>query len=738
MDLSIQPNSNDICERILFKLKPLRPDGLLVNIHPKLNGSSRNVRFITASFHSNRKLVSVADNNGDIVIIDYDSQKFWKLQPQFCGFLKFSVFNTDELLIALFGGEIKVVNFESGCHIETMKGHKTSVKNMSFAEKSLLLSASEEDAILWDMKTYTMLQVLDLERKMYLKTTCFIPTTSKILACFQDDFIQVWDSINFENIKILSPKNWKNYFVKSITFTRNSQIMVIAGYSPILTLFLLESWKFYKSVNLCDFIKSVRHIEFIPQSFDGGFNKILAILSQQGVIYFYNFEKNVMMNELRAESEIKHFEISADGSYIACLLHCGYTGLYNIQQYSKESIMKQTETSYNKRRKLMQNQMHIGYVREIKCEMNTILNREKLKAILDEYEEFPGTHRVRIWEQLLQLPSNYKIYNTLINNRTIQGFDNLEKKYPLDSRISIRALRKLLSNLVTWCPLFANIDFLPVFTFPFVKVFQNKPIACFEATCTIILNWCQYWFEYFPLTPFNILAIIENMLYEHDPELLNFFVNLNISSCVYAWQLLTSAFSEVLSSSEWLKLWDHVFTNEVSFLLCTAAAYSIVQRDTLLKLSREEEFKCFYENQNPIDVKKLLKTAYILLHNTSEANHPRQYIKNFESIREGSYTVFKGYPKFLFDIQQEDTNGLEEDFAQSIKFEHEILRKRSKEQDQKLVANLKAQEHERRMKEMEKVLRDRIKSRENLLKEVSNKLLSLKSFEDLSRGDASR
>jgi len=81
--------------------------------------------------------------------------------------------------------------------------------------------------------------------------------------------------------------------------------------------------------------------------------------------------------------------------------------------------------------------------------------------------------------------------------------------------------------------------------FPFVKVFQNDPFVCFEAVATIIFNWCQHWFEYFPFPPINVLSMIENVLSEHDSALLAFYYDAGIKTDLYAWTLLEMAFSEV-------------------------------------------------------------------------------------------------------------------------------------------------------------------------------------------------
>lgn len=173
------------------------------------------------------------------------------------------------------------------------------------------------------------------------------------------------------------------------------------------------------------------------------------------------------------------------------------------------------------------------------------------------------------------------------------------------------------------------------------------------------MNWCQHWFEYFPLAPVNILAIAENMLLEHDPELLYHFTLHKVTSNIYIWSVLETIFSEILTSSEWLTLWDHILTNEVSFLLSAVVAYNLVQRHTLMILKNLEDIEIFYKNQNPVDIKKLIKTSYCVLKNTSEKFHPRQYLNKFRPLNKGNYTLFFEYPKKLIDIKEEQTNKLD-------------------------------------------------------------------------------
>ena len=60
---------------------------------------------------------------------------------------------------------------------------------------------------------------------------------------------------------------------------------------------------------------------------------------------------------------------------------------------------------------------------------------------------------------------------------------------------------------------------------------------------------------------------------------------------MYAWPLLQTLLSEVLTKDEWLRAWDNIFSNHPSFLLFVVVAYVIVSRKALLQCTRKEDFE---------------------------------------------------------------------------------------------------------------------------------------------------
>lgn len=192
-------------------------------------------------------------------------------------------------------------------------------------------------------------------------------------------------------------------------------------------------------------------------------------------------------------------------------------------------------------------------------------------------------------------------------------------------------------------------------------------------------------------------------------------VALNVSSQVYAWSLLRSVFTEVLNKAEWLRLWDHMFTNahDPSLLLCAVAAYSIYNRNALIASKDKKEVEPFYRRQNAINMGDFILLVYELRRKTPASVLPKtgsngnginddsntskgkgkkagkNQTKEGRDAEEGGnvlssvlstpstpwplprgmYPVFHGYPKFVVDFQIAERSRLAAE-------EEEVRRKR--------------------------------------------------------------
>ena len=64
-----------------------------------------------------------------------------------------------------------------------------------------------------------------------------------------------------------------------------------------------------------------------------------------------------------------------------------------------------------------------------------------------------------------------------------------------------------------------------------------------------------------------------------------------VTSQIYAWPLLESLFSEVLTRDEWLRLFDNIFSNRPIMLLYVVVAYCTCNRRPLLQCTDIDDFK---------------------------------------------------------------------------------------------------------------------------------------------------
>lgn len=119
-----------------------------------------------------------------------------------------------------------------------------------------------------------------------------------------------------------------------------------------------------------------------------------------------------------------------------------------------------------------------------------------------------------MWRSLLLLPENDTAYSCLSDKGPHSAFLNLHDKYPIKSHrlqrclqrycspfftfnltgncdiclinLPLPALARVLSALAHWAAIFGEVEYLPLIAFPFVKLFQNNPLLCFEVLATFI------------------------------------------------------------------------------------------------------------------------------------------------------------------------------------------------------------------------------------------------------------
>lgn len=148
-----------------------------------------------------------------------------------------------------------------------------------------------------------------------------------------------------------------------------------------------------------------------------------------------------------------------------------------------------------------------------------------------------------------------------------------------------------------------------------------------------------------PEPPINYLALVENVLGHFEPVLLQFYAGHRITNINYAWQLLRSAFADVLNTAEWCQLWDHILTGPACFPVFCVVAYNSMIKSSVMRLNKFSEIERFFDENISFRIENLIERAYKMMAKCPDGLHPRQYMSKFKELGKNSYATFFNYPK---------------------------------------------------------------------------------------------
>ncbi|KFV55269.1 TBC1 domain family member 31, partial [Gavia stellata] len=725
---------------------------VIVNIIHSVKGyNSKTIRFLNVAFDSSGDSLLAGDHQGNIYVLDLNGNRFSLVQRtmQACTALAFNLRRKTEFLVALADYSIKCFDTETKELVSWMRGHDSSVSSISVhGSGRYAITTSTDTAQLWDLDTFQRKRKLNVRQSVGIQKVFFLPLSNTILSCFKDNSVFAWEFDTLHcKYQLPTPVEGSVLLYKVFAVTRDGRIFVAGGKSNHLHLWCLESKQLIRIIRMPPKVRAVRHLEFLPDSFDGGSNQVLGVLSQDNIMRFINIETCKLLFDIGShEGGINTAAISPNGRYIASVMENGSLNLYSIQALTQEGnkppppMFKVVEdwskctseankltmkvTSGRSERPWKSKGSKIQ-TRLLKVQVNTSLenkenelpgglNKKRLQALLKGFGEYPAKYRMFVWRSLLQLPENHLAFSSLIDKGTHSAFVNIQNEYPIKSRKLLRVLQRTLSALAHWSAIFAETPYIPLLAFPFVKLFQNNQLVCFEVVATVVVNFCQHWFEYFPNPPVNVLSMMENVLAHHDKELLQHLIKYSVTSQVYAWPLLETLFSEVLTREEWLKVFDNIFSNHPSYFLMIAVAYITCSRAPLLHCNQTADFEYFFHHRNNLDINVVIKEAYRLMEATPLDIHPQRMLDDFIPLTKGQYPVFNKYPKFIVDYQTQERERIRQD-------EIEYLRERQ------IAHELEAKAQERKAEDeawyrKQELLREAEEQRRKMLLEEEEKL----------------
>ncbi|XP_049903616.1 TBC1 domain family member 31 [Epinephelus moara] len=669
--------------------KPTAGKSVLVTV-VRTTHQAKTVRFLHVAFDTTGDSFLAGDHHGNIYVFDITRNRFRLVQKtgQACTALAFSLRRTTEFLVALADYTIKCFDRDTKQLVSWMRGHEGAVSSISVHSSGrYAITTSSDTAQLWDLDTFQRKRKLNIRQSVGIQRVFFLPLSNTILSCFSDDSIFAWESDTlFCKYQLPVPDCGPKISYKAFAVTRDGKSLAAGGRSNLLHLWCLDSKQLVRVIQMPTQVRTVRQLEFLPDSFDGGASQTLGVLSQDGVMRFINIHTCKLLFHMGSHDDaITTVAVSPNGRHVVAIMDNGSINIYSVQSLTQElnkpppsqvavvsggeadqdssnlkvkvrsEVIQRPAKSSGRRTQVKILRPPAGSTADDKeNDLPAGLNKKRLVAMLKAFGEYPAKYRMFVWRSLLCLPENHAAYSSLTDKGLHSAYLTLHDKYPIKSHKLQRGLQRVLSALAHWAAIFGEAEYLPLIAFPFVKLFQNNPMLCFEVVATVIVNWCQHWFEYFPNPPLNILSMVENVLAHHDKELLQHLVDCGITSQLYVWPLLETLFSEVLTRDEWLRLFDNIFSNHPSFLLMACVAYITCCREPLLLCSQKQDFEYFFHHRNNLDVGAMIKEVYRLMGSTPADIHPRTMLSDFTALTKGQYPVFNHYPEFIVEYQSRE------------------------------------------------------------------------------------
>ncbi|NXE74971.1 TBC31 protein, partial [Cochlearius cochlearius] len=647
---------------------------VIVNIIHSVKGyHSKMIRFLNVAFDSSGDSLLAGDQQGNIYVFDLNGNRFNLVQRtmQACTALAFNLRRKTEFLVALADYSIKCFDTETKEIVSWMRGHDSSVSSISVhGSGRYAITTSADTAQLWDLDTFQRKRKLNVRQSVGIQKVFFLPLSNTILSCFKDNSVFAWEFDTLHcKYQLPTPVEGSVLLYKVFAVTRDGRNFVAGGKSNHLHLWCLESKQLIRIIQMPAEVRAVRHLEFLPDSFDGGSNQVLGVLSQDNIMRFIHIGTCKLLFVIGSHEEgISTAAASPNGRYIASVMENGSLNLYSVQALTQEEnkpplpmfkVVEDWSKCTSEANKLttrvtsgrseqpLKSKGSTIQTRLLKLQVNASLenkenelpgglNKKRLRALLKGFGEYPAKYRMFVWRSLLQLPENHLAFSSLIDKGTHSAFVNIQNEYPIKSRKLLRVLQSL--------SLWITVDCVGLFFF--------FPLS---------VNFCQHWFEYFPNPPVNVLSMTENVLAHHDKELLQHLIKCKVTSQVYAWPLLETLFSEVLTREEWLKVFDNIFSNHPSYFLMIVVAYIICSRAPLLHCHQTGDFEYFFHHRNNLDINVVIKEAYHLMEATPLDIHPQRMLDDFIPLTKGQYPVFNKYPEFIVDYQTRERERIRQD-----------------------------------------------------------------------------
>ena len=682
-----------------------------------------------------------------------------------------------ELLISCQDSLIRCLDIETQTLVSTLKGHESPPFSISFQKHGhLVLTAASDSVILWDTRDWTRFRTLNAGPGA--QHAMFTGEKSRLIAVlFRDNAVMVWNLDSFQvKCRLALPDDDESTELTHFAVSSDELTVVAGGRGSYLYVWETESQQLIRIIDLPSNIKATSALDFLPGTTTMCSNTI-SLLGDEGRISFINIsaQKPIINLQISADPKgIVSYAMDATGKYVVsgtsdgCLLLHDFEIARDFARTVQETRKSNgippfdeevklatrsafglhptsTSTTVPSRKSKAKHATSLYHLAQL-TESESLVNQKRLEMLLSSYGEYPSKYRLLIWRFLLRLPENNSAFVALLSKGEHPSFTRLQEKYPIQSQRLFRRLLRIVSAIAHWCPVFGEVPYLAALVFPFVKICATDDLTAFEMSLSVLLHWGKDWLQTFPHPPLRLLTVFEDHLAEHDPQLHEHFKQHQVTAQTYAWSLVRTLFTEILTRDEWMRLWDHLFTKASDPTLLYVAVYAYLQyfRTVILSASDAMSIDAIFHRQNAINMNSYLNLFYklkdggafdiLLQPSQQEIDVDGNVISTDKSkvqialwpLPQGQYPVFSNYPKYVVDFQLQERERI-------VIEENELLQKRQILQDLEERTEKLRLEHEQWSQQQEKLIRAEEERRLKAAGEEKQRLSELRHVEDQTR-----
>eukprot|EP00002_Diphylleia_rotans_P011849 TRINITY_DN2334_c0_g2_i1.p1 TRINITY_DN2334_c0_g2~~TRINITY_DN2334_c0_g2_i1.p1 ORF type:complete len:1272 (+),score=297.87 TRINITY_DN2334_c0_g2_i1:121-3936(+) len=569
--------------------------------------------------------------------------------------------------------------------------------------------ATTEQVVLWDTKIWKRIRSLDANQYGGVCKVSFAKNGSLLLVLFRNGTLGIWGNatdVPKMSALLSSPNMLQRQEIYIMATNPSGSFAITCGRSS--SIFVWDLCQKTLAGSLA-FTMPIRSVEFVP-----GHERRFILLTLTGLILGLELDSgNIFLRLQSRKGNFVGFTVHRFSKYLATYTDTGEIFVYDFPTLLSDQVQLSLADLVDKqptdasptapqggRLETKRNQATrpsaTGVSPAKDGDFTRELYPERLKLFLRKHGKYPDKYRNLVWCTLLHTPQNSDSFAALLSKGTHPDFNSLDLRYPIKSRSLFNHTQKILSALAHWSPLFIQIQYLPELVFPFIRTFGTDDLKCFEVVSTYILNWCDGWFDFFPYIPVGILNSVDMLLQHHDSTLHADLLAKGLNAHLYAWPLLHSSFSEVLTREEWLHLYDHIFSSKMSLLYSFLIAYLKYFRTAIMNADAQN-ITAFLHRCNPLEIRDVLELAYKI-----EASTPFELIpvrKEFVALTSPRYPLFNKYPAHAVDAQLKEWKRLKEE-------EDDLLRRRNNIEELRRRAQELQQSEEDYRKEQELLLQD--------------------------------